>query len=210
MNNSVNGWDVLGAELGKISNVKEIIRDVFGDNFNIDEVASGEYLLYYEDVEYLLAKLGMPHKTEVAFLNSLITNRIRCGITVDIESFQELFCRVVNAFEKEIPCAGLETLKDFMPATDNFYEFVQNKAEDFLKMDLPANSCALKIAGDILPALPAGSVVIVNQDISAEYGISMILGLDENGNFILQNFTGSVPAGLKWYIPVIQINFILS
>ena len=210
MKNSVNGWDVLGAELGKISNVKEIIHEVFGDNFNIDEVASGEYLLYYEDVESLLAKLALPHKTEVAFLNSLITNRIRCDITVDIESFQELFCRVVNPSENEIPCAVLETLRDFIPETDNFYEFVQNKAEYFLKMDLPANSCALKISGDLLPALPVGSVVIVNQDISAEYGISMILGLDENGNFILQNFTGSVPAGIKWYIPVMQINFILS
>ena len=201
MKQKINGWDVLESELKRVSGIEKIVAELFGDGFEIETIADGTYLLNSDEVEELLQKLDMPQKTRITFLSSIITGRIRYDITVDIESFQKLFHQTVNASEIEIPCLDLGKLKDFIPENENFYQFVSRKADKFLKMDLPAGSCALKASANTIPGLPNNCLIIVNPAPNAD---SMFLAMDAHNNFTLQNI---VPANSQWYIPVLQINF---
>ena len=197
----INGWDILESELENAAGKEEIIAEVFGEGFEISTLASGDYLLNCEEVGELLNKLELPQKSRIAFLDSLITGRIRYDISVGIDEFQKLFRQNVRASENQIPCMELEKLSEFNPQED-LYQFVSNRSEEFLQMDLPAGSCALKVSGNIIQSLPENSVVIVN---SAKAADSMLLIRDANGNFSLQN---NLPANTAWYINVLQINFV--
>lgn len=200
MKQKINGWDVLETELKKVSGVEKIVAELFGDGFEIETIADGTYLLNSDEVEELLQKLDLPYKTRISFLSSIITGRIRYDITVDIESFQKLFQQTVNASEIEVPCLDLEKLRHFIPGTE-FDRFIAKKADKFLKMNLPAGSCALKVTANTIPGLHNNCLIIVNPESAAD---SIFLILDVHNNFVLQN---SVPAYSKWYIPVLQINF---
>ena len=201
MKQKINGWDILENELKKVSGVEKIIAGLFGDGFEVETIADGTYLLNSDEVEELLQKLDLPYKTRISFLSSIITGRIRYDITVDIESFQKLFQQTVNASEIEVPCLDLEKLKDFTPDTEKFDRFIARKADKFLKMNLPAGSCVLKVSANTIPGLPNNCLIIVNPESATD---SIFLVLDVHNNFVLQNM---VPADSKWYIPVLQINF---
>ena len=207
MKSDLNGWEILSRLFESKADFKAVAAELFGENFEADEVADGNHLLDGEEIAALFEHLSTPLEMKREVLSEIIGKRADSGISNGIAELKQLLCAVYSEVSSQVPCIDLSALSGFNSDAETLDSFIKRNSVQSVDSALPPFAAVCRIedvvsAGEL--SLPCGSMIIIDT-LHPPVPDEFCLSLKRSGNF---SFGYDIADDILWKAPVLRLHLI--
>ncbi len=210
MKYDVNGWKILKREFENDSEIEIFLERVLGGDVDAKTLADGEYLFDYEEIAAVMDCLDLPLECRVELLTEIISERSKSKGLAGISGFRQLLCAIFSTKKQKISCLEIENLRSEGVSGKKLSDFIKNTARNTVKLAVPPQACALKIADEVSAgdlALPCGSLVVIDA-VNPPASDELTLFQRTDLSFGLAVLNGIALENLLWCAPVLRLHII--